>query len=487
MKPHLVILVCLLASLGLSQEGPAVTVGQNQPSPPSVAAWKGTIRTTVERDGTFVPSEASEIKLDLKEYVDTQRRRVTRRLVEILPHGSFVNQGDVIARLDTEGIDKRIRADRMALDSAEMSMRHAEASNRDKLAKAAEALAKSERAAERAAKKLRGYREHEKKFNEEGERLAVQRRQHRLEDQKDELDQLEKMYAEDELVDATEEIVLKRSRRNYAYSVANYELAEKRRNYDKEWYRQWREEDYETEAQNTAASLQRLRDSQQRSREWTAVDMAKRRYDLEQQRQRFADLQRDREQFVLRAPRRGILLHGEADAAPWGRLEKGDTLSNNRVFATVADPNKFQVKTSVHEKDILRLKSGTAAEVVPTAAPKLELVGRLQVEYLPIKGGLFKATVHLGQSDVRLRPGFACKVNVIVEEERDAILIPKTALLDREGGKVVRCAKVEGGPFVERKVVTGLSDGKNIAIRDGLAEGEFVVAPAATPEKKMRR
>ncbi|MHC4491038.1 MAG: hypothetical protein ACYTDU_05395 [Planctomycetota bacterium] len=47
---------------------------------------------------------------------------------------------------------------------------------------------------------------------------------------------------------------------------------------------------------------------------------------------------------------------------------------------------------------------------------------------------------------------------------------------------------MEGGPFVERQVVTGLSDGKNIAIRDGLAEGEFVVAPSAAPEtKKMRR
>ncbi|MHC4729982.1 MAG: hypothetical protein ACYS6Z_05225, partial [Planctomycetota bacterium] len=484
MTLRLAILVCLLASLGLSQEDPVMTAGKTQPSQPSIAAWKGTIRTTVERDGTLVPSEATEIKLDLKAHSG----RVTLRLVEILSHGSFVNQGDVIARLDTEGIDKRIKTDRMALDSAEMSMRHAEASNRAKAAQAAEALAKAERSAERAAKKLRGYREHEKKFTEEGERLSVQYRKHRLEDQKDELDQLEKMYGEDELVDATEEIVLKRSRRNFARSVANSELADKRRNHDKEWYRHWREEDYETEAQNKAASLQRLRESQQRSREKTAADMKKKRYDLEQQRQKFADLQRDHEQFIIRAPRRGILLHGEADAAPWNRYEKDSTLSNRKVFATVADPKKFRVKTTIAEKDILRLKSGTAAEIVPTAAADLKLVGRLQVEYLPMKGGLFKATVHLGKGDVRLRPGFACKINVIVDEERDVILIPKTALVEKQGAMVVRCAKMEGGPFVERQVVTGLSDGKNIAIRDGLAEGEFVVAPSAAPEtKKMRR
>jgi len=479
MKLRLAILVCLLASLGLSQEGTVIPAGKTEPSQRSIAAWKGTIRTTVERDGTFVPSEAAEIKLDLKAYTG----RVTLRIVEILPHGSFVNQGDVIARLDTEDIEKRIEADRMALDSAEMSMRHTEASNREKAAQAAEALAKSQRAAERAAKKLRGYREHEKKYNEENERLNVQYRQHRLEDQKDELDQLEKMYGEDELVDATEEIVLKRSRRNYARSVANNDLSEKRRVYDKEWYRQWREEDYETDVMNQAASHRRLLESQQRSRERTAADMQRKRYDLEQQRQKFADLQRDLEQFVIRAPRRGILLHGEADAAPWNRYEKDSTLSNRKIFATVADPKKFRVKTTIAEKDILRLKTGVAAEIVPTAAPDLKLVGRLEVEFLPMKGGLFEATVHIGKGNIRVRPGFTCKVNVIVEEERDVVLIPKTALVEREGGKVVRCAKVEGGPFVERQVVTGLSDGKNIAIRDGLAEGEFVVAPQA-PEKR---
>jgi len=480
MKLRLAILVCLLASLGLSQEGTVMPAGKMQPSQPSIAAWKGTIRTTVERDGTFVPSEATELKLDLKAYTG----RVTLRLVEVLPHGSFVNQGDVIGRLDTKDIDKRIKTDRMALDSAEMSMRHTEVSNREKTEQAVESLARSERSAARAAKKLRGYREHEKKFTEESERLSAQYRGHRLEDQKDELDQLEKMYGEDELVDATEEIVLKRSRRNFARSVANNELSDKRRAHDKEWYRHWRLEDYETDAQAKAASLQRLRESQQRSREKAAGDMKKKRYDLEQQRKKFADLQRDLEQFVIRSPRRGILLHGKADAAPWSRYEKDSTLSNRKVFATVADPKKFQVKTTIKETDILRLKTGTAAEIVPTAAPDLKLIGRLQVEYLPIKGGLFKATIHVGKGDIRVRPGFACKVKVIVEEERDVILIPKTALVEKKGATVVRCAKMEGGPFVERQVVTGLSDGKNIAIRDGLAEGEFVVAPSASPAKK---
>ena len=474
MKSRILIALILLAGIGFPQEAPQAG------SADGVEATKTTLRRSLTRKGTFLPAGATEIQLDLKVY------RGELRIVEARPNGSFVNQGDMIARLDTKEIDRQIETDAMAFERAEMAMRHAEENAVIQAQAWADGLERAEIDVERAALRLKGYREREKAFEEESERMSVQSREHRMEDQQDELTQLEKMYSEDELVDATEEIVLKRSRRNYARSVANNELSDKRRAYDKEWYQHWRLEDYENDAQGKAASLQRLRESQQRSRERTGADMLKRRYELEEQRKKFADLQRDLEQFVIRSPRRGILLHGEADAAPWGRYEKDATLSNRKVFATVADPKKFQVKTTIVEKDILRLKSGTAAEVVPTAASDLKMIGRLQVEYLPVKGGLFKGTIHLGKSDVRVRPGFACKVNVIVEEERDVILIPKTALVEKQGATVVRCAKMEGGPYVERQVVTGLSDGKNIAIRDGLAEGEFVVTPAPA-QKKMGR
>jgi multidrug efflux pump subunit AcrA (membrane-fusion protein) len=440
-----------------------------------VAATKGTIRKTLDRDGTFVPADAAELRLDL----DAWKGELT--VVEALPHGSPINEGDIAFRLDTTGIDQKVEEDGMALARAEMALRQAEEQARMRAEADAEALRRTETAAERAAKKLRGYRELEKRFDEESERLQIQQREFGLENQKDELDQLEKMYSEDELVDATEEIVLKRSRRSYAQAQAWRNLGEQRRVYDKEWYYPWREEDLVVDAENKARELDRLKKGQAMAKEKSDADLEKMRYDLAQQKKKFEDLKRDREKFSVRAPKRGILIHGAPEDAPWGRIEKGSALKPKSVFACVADPKKMEVLTTIAEADILKIKTGTAAEVKPVAAEDAKMIGRIDVDYLPGKGNVYKATVQLDQTDMRVRPGFAGKVAVILEEERDAVLVPAAAITDRDGKKIVRCAKAKEGPFEEREVVVGISDGKNTVIREGVAEGEFVAVE--TPRK----
>jgi multidrug efflux pump subunit AcrA (membrane-fusion protein) len=440
------------------------------PAPPtsSAVATKGTIRKTLDREGTFVPADAAELRLDLEGW----RGELT--VVEALPHGSPINEGDIAFRLDTVAIDQKIEEDGMALVRAEMGLRQAEEQARLRAEAEAEALRRSETAAERAAKKLKGYRDLEKRFDEEGERLQIQQREFGLENQKDELDQLEKMYSEDELVDATEEIVLKRSRRGFAQSQAWRNLSEQRRVYDKEWYYPWREEDLVVDAENKARELERLKKNQAMAKEKSDAELEKTRYDLAQQKKKFEELKRDREKFTVRSPKRGLLIHGAPEDAPWGRIEKGSQLKPKVVFACVADPKKMKAATTIAEADILKIKTGTAVEVTPVAAEDAKMIGRIDVEYLPQKGNVYKATVQLDQTDMRVRPGFACKAVVILEEERDAVLVPKAAVVDRDGKTIVRCAKAQAGPFEERQVVAGICDGKNVVIREGIAEGEYV-------------
>ncbi|HEX5138777.1 MAG TPA: hypothetical protein VFY93_17525 [Planctomycetota bacterium] len=462
MRARLLLFILVLSPAILAQEI----------APVGVAATKGTIRKTLDRDGTFVPAEGAELRLDL----DAWKGELS--VLEALPHGSPINEGDIAFRLDTAGIDQKIEEDGMALARAEMGLRQAEEQARMRAEADAEALRRAETAAERAAKKLRGYREVEKGFDEEGDRLQIQQRDFGLENQKDELDQLEKMYSEDELVDATEEIVLKRSRRGYAQAQAWRNLNEQRRAYDKEWYYPWREEDLVVDAENKARELERLKKGQAMAKEKSDADLEKTRYDVAQQKKKLEELKRDRERFAVRAPKRGILIHGAPEDAPWGRIEKGSTLKPKVVFACVADPKKMEVLTTIAEADVLKIKTGTAAEVRPVAAEDAKMIGRIDVEYLPGKGNVYKATVQLDQADMRVRPGFACKAVVILEEERDVVLVPAGAVRDRDGKKVVRCAKAQAGPFEEREVVVGISDGKNVAIREGVAEGEFVAVEA---------
>jgi multidrug efflux pump subunit AcrA (membrane-fusion protein) len=464
MNPRIVLVLLVLAPLAAPQEQPAqVKV---------VAATKGTVRQTLERAGTFVPADAAELQLDLEHY---DARRGGLRIEKVLPHGSFVNKGDIILRLDSEAMDRQVHEAKMALERAQMAMRHAEEKERMDREADAEKLARAEVDAQRAAKRLRGFREYEKAFNEESERLQIEGRQNRLDDQKDELDQLEKMYSEDELVDATEEIVLKRSRRNFARSRQSADLTERRRVYSKEFYESWREEDLDRDARTKAAALARLRRSQEMGRERDDRNLEQQRYNLGRQGENFAELQLEKEQFTVRAPRSGILLHGPADAKTWRELEEGDSLGNRTVFASVADPKEFKVLTDIAEKDVLTLKANAVAEVVPNAASDAKVMGRIRVDFLPEKPGSFKAEITLDQHDLRLRPGLTAKVHVILAEERDAVLVPAAAVEKTDEGSFLKVGKSANGPFEKRAVVTGVSDGKHVAIRDGVAEGEFVV------------
>lgn len=463
MKPRTVVWMLLLAPIVLAQEA------DPQPAPvESVAAEVGTIRKTLDLRGTFLPSEFVELKLDLKNY------RGDLKIAEIKPHGAFVNEGDVIVRLETKAIDRQIVVDSMGLERAVLDLEHAKARQRMSEENDKARLESVELDFKRAELKLKGFLEHEKAYIEEGERLSLQARKNRLDDQHDELVQLEKMYAEDELVDATEEIVLKRSRRNFARAKESFDLSEQRRLYRKEYFEAWREEDLRRDVTAKKRALEQFVVNLEMGRDKARLEMQKRVYDLGRTKERFAELEKDRKQFTVHAPRSGIVLHGAADAAPWGELKKGAGLRNRTVFATIAAPDRYRVATSVAEKDILRVRNDLAVEIAPTASEELKLAGSLSVERLPRKGGAFKASVEVSQLARTMRPGMTCGLDVILEEARNVVMVPVGCVQSEGEQKILHVSKGKEGPFVARPVTTGLSDGKNIAILQGLAEGEFV-------------
>ena len=448
MKPRIVILLLALAPIVLAQD----PVGK---ADPGAVARKGTIRKTLSAKGTFAPADPAELKLDLKSY------RGDLRLVNVKEHGALVNAGDIIARIDTEGIDRKIVSDRMALERAELDFANAQEKRRMSDEKDQAKLARAQRDLKQAQTKLDGFIKHEKDHRDESERQSIMSRKYRLEDQQDELVQLEKMYSEDELVDATEEIVLKRSRRRFAQSKARDDLYNRRRLYRKEYYEVWKEEDLHLDVESKNRSLAHTKRSQEMAAHKAKLDMASKQYGLKRTRERFADLENDRKQFVIRAPAAGMLLHSGT------AMKEGSTLRNRSVFAKIAG-KQLKVTTTILEKDILSVKNGTASEVEPTAKKDAKIMGRLSVKPLPVKG-TFGAEVAISGASRDLKPGMTCKVVLILDEARDVVLVPKSAVREVEGKKVVELVSGE-----KRAVVTGITDGKDIEIKEGLQVGEKV-------------
>jgi RND family efflux transporter MFP subunit len=146
---------------------------------------------------------------------------------------------------------------------------------------------------------------------------------------------------------------------------------------------------------------------------------------------------------------------------------------------TVVDLSTVWVIADVSEQDLGRVRVGSRALVSTAAEPGITLTGavsyidpqiaqatrtaRLRVE-VPNRGG-------------RLRLGMYANVQVQPANADTAIpVIPRAALQQIGDRTVVYLANSSGeGPFIEREVRLGGSDGNQVEVLSGLASGDLIV------------
>ncbi len=357
---------------------PAATAGVS--AGPAPIAKPATPPST-ERPGVFAPAAPAAVSLWFEAYAGETL------VLEAMPQGSEVKEGDVLARLETKSIDEQVH--QAELEAASSAVRHQGVVEKNRIDEdaAAAALEQAKAALDRAKKTLDGWTQKELAFNRRGDEISKKNEDAGIDDQKDELAQLEKMYKADELVDATEEIVLKRSRRRLAISEDARTLSVDRRGYKIEY-----DEAMQTEVKKEAAKMQelaldRLVRSQTLEKRAREDALLRSKDALDQQSQRLEKLRRDREKFVVKAPRGGILLHGkEKDYRPGrtpARYERGSQLPARTDVFLVADPAAVAVAFDVPESMLGDAREGAAVEVKAIAPAGASGIGTVHLEAYP--------------------------------------------------------------------------------------------------------
>ena len=360
----------LLPSLALVFGACATNPAASSPAPvPAPAAGD-----PAPKSGTFVPSGAAALAIWPEQYAGGLL------VLEAKAPGTLVAQGDVIATLDTRAIDDELH--KAELEARSAAVRHQAVLERNKLDEAAARsqlnLARS--ALLRTQRSLNGWKQSELAFSKRSDELQKRGEQARLDDETDELDQLEKMYKADALVDATEEIVLKRSRRGLELTKDSNQLSRDRAAYREQLDLALQTEQKEEQARSQDEALARL--EQQLALDATArADAEVRSADgLREQNERLEKLRRDREQLVLRAPRAGVLLHGGAKDYRPGRtpprFERGSQLGFRQDLFLVADPAPSALALELSETELAKYHEG--AKLAVSAGTQLH--GSLHVD-----------------------------------------------------------------------------------------------------------
>lgn len=219
---------------------------------------------------------------------------------------------------------------------------------------------------------------------------------------------------------------------------------------------------------------------------WSQLDNAKMKRDVafSNERKARADLmyaQALLDNTFIKAPFSGKIIRKY--------LSPGETITLEKLLpiVTLADVSKLIVRAEVVESDIRKVKLGQRAIITADAYPGEEFLGKVTEISTSIgkKKILSDDPSEMVDTDVletkielegtqKLNLGLQVEATIIVDSRKDVLVLPLEAIDNGTGMVKVKKA----GGFEERKVVTGLSDGFNVEVVDGLSEGEVVLIPS---------
>jgi HlyD family secretion protein len=146
---------------------------------------------------------------------------------------------------------------------------------------------------------------------------------------------------------------------------------------------------------------------------------------------------------------------------------------------TLAFMEDLIFKGTVDEIDVGRLDAGQEAEIKIGALPKDTVKGvvkRISPKAHKEEGStVFDVEIELTEIGTSLlRAGYSANADIIITKKEDILLIPERLIQFKEDTAFVECQDSVGG--VDTVIIeVGLSDGINIEVADGLAEGDSVI------------
>jgi HlyD family secretion protein len=441
--------------------------------PALVDATKGDFPVLLEGTGVLEPVGAVEVMVDPKVW------GAEWKVVEAREAGP-VSKGDLLVRFDEEKIGE-------AQDNAERDLTIARAA----LAARAEDVSRAETATkqglERAEHENAVARKSLDQFRAVDRDLRVKESEHSLQgtrdyisDQEEELAQLRKMYKSDDVVEETEEIVMRRAVRALDRTKLWMTFSTTRHKELVEIELPREERNLVLAVDRTTLELERQRAVSSPSLEQGRADFEKAKVALERQAEALKKLVADRERMRVVAPASGIAVTGSCVRGKWSAVDEtarnlmpGESIKPRQVLYTIVVAGKVSYKTSVPEASALDVKPGQAVDVTPTAVESLSMKGKVARVSPVSTDGNYEVTVTLDGPDARLMPGLAAKSKILVAEKKAAVTVPAASVVTEGETKTVHVWA--DGKSAAKTIKTGATSAGRIEVVEGLSGGEKVL------------
>jgi RND family efflux transporter MFP subunit len=162
-------------------------------------------------------------------------------------------------------------------------------------------------------------------------------------------------------------------------------------------------------------------------------------------------------------------------------VDPGAMVNTNTAIASVVDISRLRLVVNVVEKDLRLVSPGDPAVVEVDAYPGEKFSGKI-ARVAPVLDPATRTAameVEIPNADFKLKPGMYARINLTVDEHKNVLVVPKTAVVDYSNDRGVWVPN-EGdrAAFVPLKL--GIENAEQIEVIEGLKEGaRFVTTGAA--------
>lgn len=211
--------------------------------------------------------------------------------------------------------------------------------------------------------------------------------------------------------------------------------------------------------------------------------------------------ERELERCTIVAPTDGIIISRAVDLGQ----TVAASLNAPLLFEIATDLRQMHIYALVSEADIGVIEDGQRVVFRVDAHRNRNFEGTIiQVRNAPVISDNvvhYETLIKVDNSELLLKPGMTTEVNIITDEVHDVVKVRNTALRARlpdslapeevelEGDNNGRVVILQNGRLLSRAVQTGISDGVNTEIKQGVSPGDTLVVglTLATEGNQQRR
>ncbi len=215
------------------------------------------------------------------------------------------------------------------------------------------------------------------------------------------------------------------------------------------------------------------------------LESAKSRFNLQQDR-----LNKTKDQIAactIRAPDSGLVVYGSSNDTyrrfrGGSIIAAGEEVYQRQTIITLPDTTEMMAEITVHESSVDKVKPGQKATIVMDAFPDQIFQGEVikvaplpdqQRSWLSPDIKVYTTQVTIDGTHDFLKPGMSARVEILVDQLADVLIVPVQVVANRGGKKI--CYVSNGGRPEPKEVKTGLFNDTYVQILEGIQQGENVL------------